>query len=93
VAAVAGSGVVLAEIGAVVGIALSIPSVQVIESFLYTVRPGDARTYLAVGGLLLFVACVSSVAASTAALPARSGTGTARLEAVARHGGRSRCAA
>ena len=55
------SGVVLAAIGAVTGIALSIPSVRVIESFLYTVRPGDARTYLAVGGLLLFVACLSTV--------------------------------
>ena len=60
-AAVARSGMVLAAIGAATGVALSIPGVKVIESFLYTVRPGDARTYLAVGGLLLFVACVSSL--------------------------------
>ena len=60
-AAVVRAGVVLAAIGAAAGIALAIPSVRLIESFLYTVRPGDARTYLAVGGLLLFVACLSSV--------------------------------
>jgi ABC-type lipoprotein release transport system permease subunit len=59
--AVVRSGVVLAAIGAATGTALSIPSVRVIESFLYTVRPGDARTYLAVGGLLLLVACLSTV--------------------------------
>jgi predicted permease len=61
VVAVARSGMVLAAIGAVTGIALSIPAVKVIQSFLYTVRPSDARAYLAVGGLLLFVACVSSL--------------------------------
>ena len=60
-AAVVRAGVVLAAIGAAAGIALAIPSARLIESFLYTVRPGDARTYLAVGGLLLFVACLSSV--------------------------------
>lgn len=59
--AVVRSGVVLAAVGAAAGSALSIPSVRVIESFLYTVRPGDPRTYLAVGGLLLFVACLSTV--------------------------------
>jgi predicted permease len=60
-AVVVRSGVVLAAIGAVGGIALSIPSVKIIKSFLYTVRPGDPRTYLAVGGLLLLVACLSAV--------------------------------
>lgn len=58
---VARSGVLLAAIGAGVGAALSIPAVSLIESFLYSVRPGDPRTYVFVGALLLLVACVSSV--------------------------------
>lgn len=58
---IARSGVVLAAIGAAIGAALSIPAVTIIESFLYTVQPGDPRTYAWVGALLLAVACVSSI--------------------------------
>jgi predicted permease len=65
VLAIARPGVFLAAIGAAIGIALSIPSVRIIESFLYTVQPGDPRTYVWVGALLLAVACVSSVLPAT----------------------------
>jgi predicted permease len=61
VAQVARSGVVLAGIGTVVGIALSIPAARLIESSLYTVRAGDVTTYVGVGALLFGVACLSSV--------------------------------
>jgi hypothetical protein len=76
--AVVRSGVMLATIGASAGIALSIPSVWVIESFLYTVQPGDARTYLAVGGPLLFVACPLDGAAGATHSPTGSGADAAR---------------
>jgi predicted permease len=61
VAQVAKSGVVLAGVGAVIGVALSIPGVTLIESSLYTVRAGDGATYVGVGALLFGVACLSSV--------------------------------
>lgn len=60
-AAVAKSGVLLAAVGAVIGAGLSIPGVKLIESFLYTVQPTDAATYIGVGALLFVVAALSSV--------------------------------
>jgi hypothetical protein len=65
VLAIARSGAILALVGAVLGLALAIPAVSVIEDALYTVQPRDPGTYAAVGALLLAIACVSSV------LPAR----------------------
>jgi predicted permease len=59
--AIARSGVLLTGIGTAIGVALSIPGVTIIESFLYTVQPGDPRTYAWVGALLLAVACISSL--------------------------------
>jgi ABC-type antimicrobial peptide transport system permease subunit len=61
IVAIAGSGVVLAAIGALAGVVLSVPGVTVIQSFLYTVQPGDVATYLSVGLLLFVVAGLSSV--------------------------------
>jgi predicted lysophospholipase L1 biosynthesis ABC-type transport system permease subunit len=61
IVAIARSGVVLAGIGAIVGIALSQPAVTVITSFLYTVTPDDPTTYVVVGTLFVVVACLSSV--------------------------------
>jgi ABC-type antimicrobial peptide transport system permease subunit len=59
--AVARSGVLLAAVGAVIGAALSIPGVKLIESFLYTVQPTDPATYVGVGALLFVVAALSSL--------------------------------
>ena len=59
--AVAKSGVLLAAVGAVIGAGLSVPGVKLIESFLYTVQPTDAATYVGVGALLFVVAALSSV--------------------------------
>lgn len=58
---VAGSGVALAAIGAVIGGGLSILAVRLIASLLWGVEPSDPGTYVAVTSFFLVVASLSSL--------------------------------
>lgn len=58
---VAGSGVVLALAGAVIGGVLSVLSVPLLRAYLWGVQPGDPLTYLAVMLFLVAVAASSSL--------------------------------
>jgi hypothetical protein len=67
-------GVVLAAVGAVLGIGLSLPALGLVRSFLWGVGGHDAVTYAGVGGVVLVVAAVASLLPATRILtfdPAR----------------------
>ncbi|MEZ5319695.1 MAG: ABC transporter permease [Vicinamibacterales bacterium] len=62
--AVAGGGILLAAIGAMLGGLLSIPATRLVEAFLWGVTERDPATYAAVAGFMLLVAGVASVVPS-----------------------------
>ena len=60
--AVAWSGIVLAGIGAVIGVALAVPASTLVASVLYGVAERDPLTYVGAAGFLFIVAAVASIA-------------------------------
>ena len=62
VRAVAWSGIVLAGIGAVIGVALAVPASTLVASVLYGVAERDPLTYIGAAGFLFVVAAVASIA-------------------------------
>jgi predicted permease len=58
---VALSGIVLAAIGVVVGLGLSLPATKLVEASLTELTTKDVPTYVGVAALLFLVACASSL--------------------------------
>jgi predicted permease len=62
VKSVARSGIVLAAIGAVIGVALAIPASTLVASVLYGVAERDPLTYIGAAAFLFIVAAAASIA-------------------------------